>query len=245
MLAYFRVFLLVSITVMIAFILVQARKVVSSPTNIATNVSAAARDQQLPETVQIGQPALIDVKTVQPSREVGKLATGNNDQHPEELERIEALPQPTPPPQPKPIEPKKLLNHERWRLVYNTVATSAGVFQIIDNAFVLPGIDVVSADERCILTGGNSWPCGMVARTSLRSFINGKALTCKLPDIMTEKSFVANCTLRGRDLAQWLVVNGWARAKADGPYLADQADAELKRRGIYGTPPSGLTTLAQ
>ncbi len=245
MLAYFRIFLLLAIAGVLTAVLVQARKVTSSPVTIASNQSVAVTSQPAAEPVQIGQPSNIAVETILPSREVGKRVTPPQDQHPEELERIAALPQPTPPPLPKPIEPKKQVHHERWRLVYNTVATSAGVFQITDNAFVLPGIDVVSADERCTLADGKSWPCGMVARTSLRNFIKGNALSCKLPDAMTEKSFVADCTLRGRDLAQWLVANGWARAKLDGPYVADQADAELKRQGIYGAPPAGVATLAQ
>jgi hypothetical protein len=245
MLAYFRIFLLLAIAGALALVLVQARKVTLSAATIAGNENTAATSQQVAEPIQIGQPSKIAVEIGQPSREVGKRETGNRDQLPEALERIEALPQPTPPPLPKPVEPKKQANYERWRLVYNTVVTSAGVFQITDNAFVLPGIDVVSVDERCVLADGRSWPCGMVARTSLRNLIKGNALNCKLPDIMVDKSFVADCTLRGRDLAQWLVANGWARAKLDGPYLADQADAEVKRHGIYGAPPTGVGTLAQ
>ena len=46
--------------------------------------------------------------------------------------------------------------------------------------------------------------------------------------------------MRGRDLAEWLVVNGWARAKSDGPYIDQQASAEQSRRGIFGNPPQGV-----
>ncbi|MGL4488130.1 MAG: thermonuclease family protein [Rhizobiaceae bacterium] len=158
------------------------------------------------------------------------------------LERLDPVPQPTPPTTPKAAEAQEPKTFWRWRLVYNSVATSAGVFQTNESALVLPGIDIVSTTEKCVAPDGRSWPCGMVARTALRSFINGKALTCKLPDVPKDKSFEADCLLRGRDLGEWLVTSGWARAKVDGPYVDLQTNAQQARRGIFGTPPQGLTT---
>jgi endonuclease YncB( thermonuclease family) len=73
--------------------------------------------------------------------------------------------------------------------------------------------------------------------------INGKALTCKLPDVPEGDSFEAECYLRGRDLSLWLVTNGWAHASANGPYENEGAQAKQNRRGIYGDPERGVATV--
>lgn len=240
MAAYARLFAVLAFGLLLALAIAQGKRLAgSSAPQPLQQTSAALNTEQIPE-IQIGVPAKISVEPAVPSRNVGGSLIAPPIESEAPLERIEAIAQPTPPPLPKPVEPKKPFNYERWRLVYNAVATSAGVFQTNETALVLPGIDVVSADEKCRLADGTFWPCGMVARTSFRSFINGRALTCKLPDVPEEKSIEADCRLRGRDLAEWLVANGWARAKKDGPYLEQQASAEQSRRGIYGNPPKGV-----
>jgi endonuclease YncB( thermonuclease family) len=158
-----------------------------------------------------------------------------------QLERIAALPQPTPPTAPKadmPTAPDA--RFLRWRLVFNAVATSAGILQAGETALVLPGIDAVSVDEACTTPSGASWPCGMVARTAFRNYLQGRALNCRLPDTAPEKAIVAECLLLGQDPAAWLVEQGWARITPDSP-LADLAEtAKTLNRGIYGQPPAGV-----
>jgi hypothetical protein len=188
-------------------------------------------------------PAKIFTEKIPPSRNVGGslVAPLVEDEESEPLERVAARAQPTLPPMIKPLNGKRIKNYTRWRIVYNSIITSAGIFEAGESELVLPGIRVIATNEKCTLPGGVSWPCGMLARTALRSFINGKALTCKLPDIPAERSFEADCRLRGRDLGLWLVTNGWARAKPDGPYTNEQASAEQNRRGVFGNPPQGIT----
>jgi endonuclease YncB( thermonuclease family) len=243
MAAFARLVLLIVIGAALLFALLQATRMSSPQAPRSVEKSNTSLASLPPSSVQIGESAKLQNQPVPPSRDVGGQLVASPLQPQETLERISPLPQPTPPPTTKPVE-EKPISRERWRLVYNAVVTSAGIFQTNESALVLPGIDVISTDERCALDGGKTWPCGMVARTSLRSFINGKALTCKLPDILTEKSFIADCRLRGRDLALWLVANGWARASADGPYLDDQDKAEQSQLGIFGNPPQGVQIAA-
>lgn len=157
------------------------------------------------------------------------------------LERIEPLPQPTPPALPEAPKADETKVTKRWRLVYNSVVTSAGIFEINGVSLVLPGIDVITADEKCTAPNGSTWPCGAAARTAFRNYIRGRAITCNLPDIPLERSFDTECLFQGKDPAEWLVEQGWAKAKPDTTYVAKEATAKSYRRGIYGNPPSDLT----
>ncbi len=157
------------------------------------------------------------------------------------LERVAPLPQPTPPAEPEPEAASGPENKAvRWRLVFNAVATSAGILQTADTAIVIPGIDAVSADEDCTAPSGVIWPCGMVARTAFRNYLQGRALNCHLPDNSGDKAIVAECLLQGQDPAAWLVEQGWARAKPGSQFSELAQDAKAANRGIYGLPPVGV-----
>ena len=156
------------------------------------------------------------------------------------LERVASLTQPTPPTvaNVEPATPEK--QFLRWRLVFNAIATSAGILQSGDMALVLTSIDVVSADETCATPAGGHWRCGMVARTAFRNYLQGRALNCHLPDRVHDKAIVTECLLQGQDPAIWLVERGWARTGPDSPLAAIAAKAKATNRGIYGQPPAGV-----
>jgi hypothetical protein len=137
---------------------------------------------------------------------------------------------PLPPPDPDSL-PK------RWRMVHQPVALAAGIIEAGGATMLLPGIDVVAVNETCAAPSGQSWPCGMAARTAFRAYLRGRALNCRLPDARVESGVLAECLLQGEDPAQWLVSHGWAKAKADGPFGAQAQAAEQARLGIYGPPP--------
>jgi endonuclease YncB( thermonuclease family) len=148
-------------------------------------------------------------------------------------EPLSALASPTPPAPPP--DPDSL--PKRWRLVHKPVATSAGILDIDGVTIVLPGLDTVPTNENCTDANGASWPCGMGARTAFRAYLRGRALNCRLPDQRPDDAILGECLLQGDDPAAWLVKNGWARAKADGPYVSLQSEAVAARRGIFGARP--------
>lgn len=131
---------------------------------------------------------------------------------------------------------------KRWRVVFNSVITAAGVFDLNGMSIVLPGIDVVSADETCTTNGGRDWPCGTAARTAFRAYVRNRALKCHLPVARHDKAIVAECLLQGTDPAEWLIEQGWARAAADGPFDGLEKQAKDKLIGIFGNPPAGVGT---
>jgi endonuclease YncB( thermonuclease family) len=148
-------------------------------------------------------------------------------------EPLSALASPAPPMPPP--DPNSL--PKRWKLVHKSVATAAGILEIDGVTIVLPGLDTVPTNENCTDANGASWPCGMGARTAFRAYLRGRALNCKLPDQRPDEAILGECLLQGDDPAAWLVRNGWARAKADGPYVSLGSEAQAARRGIFGPRP--------
>jgi endonuclease YncB( thermonuclease family) len=140
-----------------------------------------------------------------------------------------------PAPPPPPPDPESL--PKRWKMVHQPVATAAGILEAGGITLVLPGIDVVAVNETCPSSSGQSWPCGMAARTAFRAYLRGRALNCHLPDARVEQALAAECLLQGEDPALWLISQGWARAKADGPFGAQGQEAEAAHRGIFGVQP--------
>lgn len=129
---------------------------------------------------------------------------------------------------------------KRWRVVFNSVIKAAGVFDLNGMSIVLPGIDVVTADEICTTGGGRVWPCGTAARTAFRAYVRNRALNCRLPVSRQDKAIVAECLLQGVDPAEWLVAQGWARAATGGPFGELAKQAKDKAHGIFGNPPTGV-----
>ncbi len=146
------------------------------------------------------------------------------------LSKLAAPASPPPPPHPDSLP-------RRWQLVHQPVATAAGILDAGGMTLVLPGIDVVAVSETCTSPSGQSWPCGMAARTAFRAFLRGRALNCHLPDARVETGILTECLLQGEDPALWLISRGWARAKPDGPFGAEGQAAEQARLGIFGQPP--------
>lgn len=144
------------------------------------------------------------------------------------LSPLAAPPPPAPPPDPDSL-PRK------WRLIHQTVATAAGVLDADGLTLVLPGIDAVTSTETC-LHEGVSWPCGMAARTAFRAYLRGRALNCRVPDKRLEITILSECLLQGEDPARWLVSEGWARAKPDGPFGEEGERALRMGKGIFGQP---------
>jgi endonuclease YncB( thermonuclease family) len=161
------------------------------------------------------------------------------------LERIEALPQPASTARPQTPDPVKADQSMRWRLIYNSVISAAGVFEGNGTVVVLPDIDIVAVNETCTASDGVKWPCGMVARTAFRNYVKGRAITCRIPDTPPQGAYAAECLLAGQDMAAWLVEHGWARAKPDRLYADLETAAKGQRRGIHGNPPLGVEAMVQ
>ncbi|MGH6860436.1 MAG: thermonuclease family protein [Phyllobacterium sp.] len=125
-------------------------------------------------------------------------------------------------------------------LLYRPVATAAGTIEASGYRISLEGIDALAPEETCRSDGDVAWPCGMAARTALRSWLRSRAIECAVPGQPSEELIATQCRLGTTDVAAWLVSNGWARARKDTPLAEMMKKAEEERRGIFGSPPPAL-----
>lgn len=117
------------------------------------------------------------------------------------------------------------------------VATAAGLVEAKGYRVAVAGVDPVPAGEMCSYQG-RDWPCGVRARAAFRAFLRGRAVTCVVPPEAEPEIVTASCMVGKQDVAAWLIVNGWAPARADGDYASLGYEARTAGRGIFGPPPA-------
>jgi endonuclease YncB( thermonuclease family) len=135
-----------------------------------------------------------------------------------------------------PPKPKK---PDEWggTVLFHPVATGAGALEAKGYTIVVAGIDPVPLDETCD-SGGKSWPCGVRARAEFRALLRGRAVSCVIPPQADRTAIVAECRVGKRDIATWLVENGWARASAKGRFAEIEKKARADGKGIFGPAPN-------
>jgi endonuclease YncB( thermonuclease family) len=121
----------------------------------------------------------------------------------------------------------------KFELLFNPVATEAGMIEAGGHSIKLRGIRAFGSDETCADNAGASWPCGMRARTAFRSWLRGRAIHCKVPELPGAETLETECLVAGEDPAAWLVAQGWA--KPDSEDVADeQRQADATGAGAHG-----------
>ncbi len=127
--------------------------------------------------------------------------------------------------------------NEDMQLLQRPVAVAAGRLESQGRLIDLQGIEVVPVEQTCQTAAGESWPCGMQARTAFRQWLRSRAIMCRLPQNDSGAAIATACKLGNDDAAEWLVTNGWAKAAPDGAYADAGRKAEDARLGIFGDKP--------
>lgn len=129
-------------------------------------------------------------------------------------------------------------------VLYHPVALDGATLSNKKRRIQLHHIQAVPLSTTCPSKTGDTWPCGIRARTALRAFIGQKRVTCA--DIKTEQQdkLIATCSVGKHDLATWLVKNGWAKAGADAPKTLKMI-AQKARRSEQGIWRSKLVHLSE
>ena len=98
----------------------------------------------------------------------------------------------------------------------------------------LIGIDAVEAAQTC-RKGQNLWPCGRRAANALAGFIGRSNVTCAPVGQVSFGRTLADCHVRGREIQQWLITEGWAVLyRTDGKaWAVELANAIAANRGIH------------
>lgn len=139
---------------------------------------------------------------------------------------------------PKPPAPVAPVDEgEPMQLLQRPVAVAAGRLESQGRTVDLQGIEVMPIEQTCQSPAGESWPCGMQARTAFRQWLRARAVMCRLPQNDSGAAVSTQCSVGNEDPAQWLVANGWAKAIAGGVYQETGQKAEDNRLGIFGNKP--------
>jgi endonuclease YncB( thermonuclease family) len=131
-----------------------------------------------------------------------------------------------------PLPPKQ---EEKGGMLFRPLAVESAVVEAKGVTVTIAGTVSLPPDETCEI-GGQTWACGMRARTAFRMWLRGRALDCDLPP-EAGGDVTAACRLGKQDAGAWLVANGWARAAPGGSYAEAEAAARTARKGIFGPPP--------
>jgi endonuclease YncB( thermonuclease family) len=122
-------------------------------------------------------------------------------------------------------------------ILYRPVAVASAEFEAMGFRIAIAGTESVDPRQTCNFEGAE-WPCGVSARTAVRLWLRGRALSCLVPSKADRQLLVAGCRLGKQDVGAWLVSNGWARATAGGPYASAEEQARTAKAGIFGPPPT-------
>ena len=142
---------------------------------------------------------------------------------------------PKPPEPPAPATPVDA--GEQMQLLQRPVAVAAGRLESQGRTIDLQGIEIVPVEQTCQTVSGESWPCGMQARTAFRQWLRSRAIMCRLPENDSGAAVTTQCMLGNEDAAAWLVANGWAKATPGGAYDEAGRKAVEARLGIFGDKP--------
>uniref|UniRef100_UPI000369CEF5 thermonuclease family protein n=1 Tax=Brucella abortus TaxID=235 RepID=UPI000369CEF5 len=142
---------------------------------------------------------------------------------------------------PKPPEPQPPATSvdagEQMQLLQRPVAVAAGRLESQGRTIELQGIEIVPVEQTCETASGESWPCGMQARTAFRQWLRSRAVMCRLPENDSGAAVSTKCMLGNEDAAAWLVANGWAKAVPGGTYDEAGRKAVEAHLGIFGDKP--------
>ena len=106
--------------------------------------------------------------------------------------------------------------------------------EIVNRRIHLHGIDAPEAKQTCTRRD-EEWRCGWDAVVALHDKIGRKPVRCLQENSGRDGAIVAKCFFAEEDIGEWLILNGWAVAKApDGrDYARVEAVARSVRRGIW------------
>lgn len=107
----------------------------------------------------------------------------------------------------------------------------------------IQGIDAPEYRQTCRDAGGAEWQCGKEARAALDSMVKAGGLDCMVVATDTYHRTLGTCSVAGtKDIGSEMVRRGMAVSGAEtsdsrfnngGPYLAEEAEAEKAKRGIW------------
>lgn len=99
----------------------------------------------------------------------------------------------------------------------------------------LTGMDAPESRQLCHDAAGRPWRCGQQAALALDAMVARRPVVCTVEGTDRYGRVLAVCAVGGRDLAGWMIENGWAVAYYDrlDRHSAAERDARTAGRGIW------------
>lgn len=99
----------------------------------------------------------------------------------------------------------------------------------------LHGVDAPEKGQPCFGVDERPYRCGPIAANALDEFIGQSPVSCHERTTDRYGRLVADCSVRGQDIEEWLVRNGYAMAyrRYSSDYIGAEQEAKNNRRGIW------------
>ena len=97
----------------------------------------------------------------------------------------------------------------------------------------LHGIDAPESGQSCIDKNGSNYRCGQFSANQMAKYVSGQTVNCNVKDKDRYGRLVAACFVKGEDINERLVLEGWALAYTQ--YSRDYVGSEKKaKHGKFG-----------
>lgn len=99
----------------------------------------------------------------------------------------------------------------------------------------LHAVDAPETRQTCKRADGSSWRCGVEASRALDDFVGRATVTCEKKQTDRYGRIVARCLVRGKDLGEFMVREGWAVAyrQYGKVYVPHEEEARRARRRLW------------
>lgn len=106
--------------------------------------------------------------------------------------------------------------------------------RIGDSSIRLFGIDAPELSQFC-RRRGVAWACGRQAHNALRGVLGNSVVHCEIVGLDRFQRRIGRCSVRGLDIQEWMVAEGWAVAyrRYSEDYAATEAQAQNARKGLW------------
>ena len=108
-------------------------------------------------------------------------------------------------------------------------------FDVGDRRVRLFAVDAPERDQTCTRANGAQWDCGKWVVKEVRNRLQGRQARCEAVELDQYNRTVAKCSVRGRDIGEWLVAEGliFSFPRYGQDYVATEKEALVAGRGLH------------
>jgi endonuclease YncB( thermonuclease family) len=111
----------------------------------------------------------------------------------------------------------------------------ADTLEITGQRVRLVGVDAPESGQKCLDEAHRFVRCGSISANALDAWINRNPVTCAIEDTDRYGRLLGQCSVRGQNMQEWLVSNGYAVAyrQYSTAYVQAELQARAAKAGIW------------